>query len=430
MKTNYYLILVFLIFTISCDGQVSKRNRYSATEKNENNTGVPGKLGTSEENRRISKAVYYLENSESMCGYVNGYTGFVNAVSELAFKQKFIDQKTLRHFFFVNGRELNINFLGTNPEILTSKLTVAEYRKYGDIRFSNLNSMFQLALETASKDTIALLITDAIFDVGKISPQTALAVEGKVTRSKFIKRLGTGDVQTIVIKLTSRFTGSYFPVLGGIIPLEDQDRPYYVWIFGESELLNEYFPEDYIKSLNGFSDVARFLKLSDLNVPYQAVPHEIIGDFKFDKNNKNKLTNVKTDKYGKGFQFTIAVNFSSLPFSDSYLSSTSNYSANNSNYSITNVSKIGDVKLFGLNFTPTHLITVYTSKSPFSQLDISLLNRVPEWIENTNSDDESNIKEDTTHTYGFKHLINGIVEAYQYKNPEDNIVTLKFDLIK
>ncbi|MFW5982974.1 MAG: hypothetical protein ACOCQ4_00620 [bacterium] len=418
MRFHIYLIFILFIFTISC-------------KNNSSETKVPlgpAPLDTTE--RKIGKAIFYLENSGSMFGYVNGFTEYVDVVSELAEKPEFAEHQTPREFNFVNGgQNLKVTNIGQSPASLKDKLNVNGFN-CGDVSKSNLNSMFQLALSRAKNDTISILISDAIYDIGKPqAPMNALSTEGRETRSRFIERLNEGDLQTIIIKLNSQFDGDYFPVTGGSVDLS-QDRPYYVWIFGETELLNQYFTDDYIKSLKGFTDIARFLKLSELEVPYQATAHKKVGDFRFDSRDKNKLINVKTVGRGEGFQFTFAVNYSELPFSDSYLTSTSNYTCNNSNFSIRNVSSIGDVKLFGLDFEPTHIVTIGTEKSPHCKLEISLLNKVPNWIENTNSDDESNIIGDTTHTFGFKFLTNAISEAYQYKNKESNIVTFKFELIK
>jgi hypothetical protein len=432
MKIHYCLIFILLIFTISCKNRSERINSSETTDKSENETTKAVIIKPKQADRKIGKAVFYLENSGSMFGYVNGFTEYVDVVSELAEKPRFAEEKTRREFYFVNGKNpnLKVNNLGNNPKVLKENLTRKAYEKYGDKDNSDLNSIFQIALSKAKNDTISILISDAIYDIGKPdAPMNVLSTEGRETRSRFIERLNDGDLQTIIIKLNSHFDGNYFPVTGGSVRLS-QDRPFYVWIFGETELLNEYFPEDYIKSLKGYSDVARFLKLSELEIPYQVIAHNKIGDFKFAKNNKNKLENVKTNRNGQGFQFTIATDFSTLPFSDSHLNAISNYSCNNTNYSINNASRIGDLKIYGLNFTPTHLITAYTNKSPLCQLDISLLNTVPNWIENTNSDDEKNIVGDTSHTFGFKFLTNAISEAYQYKNKEANIVTFKFELIK
>lgn len=379
---------------------------------------------------KINHVTFYIENSESMFGYVNGFTEYVDVISELAEKPKFAEEKTPRDFYFINGGDnLEINFIGDNPVVLKTKLNISGFR-CGDITKSNLNSMFQKALKKASKDSISILISDAIYDIGKPeAPMNALATEGKETRSRFIERLGDGDLQTIMIKLHSHFEGYYFPVGGGKIKIK-QTRPFYIWIFGETELLNKYFSEEYINSLKGYADMARFIKFDELNIPFQAVSQNKKGSFRFDRRDKNILNDVKSDRNGQGFQFSFATDFASLPYSDSYIQTTNNYSCSDDNYEVTSVTEIKKKIYEVTSFTPTHLITASTQNSPYCELNISLKNVVPIWIVNTNSDDESNIKSDTTQTFGFKFLTNAISEAYLYKNKEKNITNFTFEIIK
>ena len=347
MKYFWRLCTIVILFGLTilsgCTGCNNRSERLNETKtKEKSNTEEQNTLNNDSDNseRKISKAVFFIENSESMFGYVSGFTEYVDVISELAEKPKFAEEKTQREFYFINGGDiLKVTPIGNNPAVLKKKLNTTGFN-CGDKTKSNLNSMFQKALEKARKDTISILISDAIYDLGKPNaPMNALATEGRETRSRFIERLGDGDLQTIMIKLYSHFDGNYFPVNGGRIPIK-QTRPYYIWIFGETELLNRYFPEEYIKSLKGYADMARFIKFDELNIPYQAVSQNIIGRFKFDKISKNKLKDVKSDRNGQGFQFSFATDFSSLPYSDSYFQTTNNYSCSDDNYAVTSVTKI------------------------------------------------------------------------------------------
>lgn len=425
MKRNIFILFALSILLVGCNGG-GNGGKGDTSNNGEDTIQAPP-----QEVNKIAKAIFYLENSASVFGYVNGDSEYVKVVSELATKPQFIEDGVNTEFNFVNGGEnIAITKIGDKFDDLKNKLNVPGYR-CGDITKSNLNEMFKLALSKAKKDTISILISDAIYDIGdKANPLAALATEGKQTRTKFIERLNEGDVQTIIVKLSSDFNGTYYPVRGGTIKLK-QKRPFYVFIFGETELLNKYFPDKYIKEkLAGYSNVARFLKLGDLSIPYQATALKRKGQFIFDSKDKNKLLKIKKNSNGE-FQFTFATDFSSLPFSKSYITSTSNYSINNNNnYTITNTFDKTDEILSGLKFAPTHLITVQTNKNPYGQIEVSLINKVPSWIESTNSNDESDIRNDTEHTFGFEYLTNGISEAYQYKNKEASIATFKFELKK
>jgi|WetSurSiteA1Bulk_404760.scaffolds.fasta_scaffold01054_8 hypothetical protein len=375
---------------------------------------------------KIAKAVFYLENSESMFGYVNGITAYVDVVSELSEKPEFVAHNTKREFFLINGgNELKINKLGNNPVVFKSKLNSQGFH-CGDITKSNLNAMLQIALENARNDTVTLLISDAIYDIGLPgSPLNALATEGKETRSKFITRLVKGDLQTIMIKLTSDFNGNYFYSSHGGKVYLNQPRPFYIWIFGKTELLNKYFPEDYISSLNGFENYARFLVIKENNVPYQIIPSfNRKGTFKPDRKLKNKITDAKPDRNGRGFQFCFAVDYSSLPFSESYLTSVENYSCN-LNYSVISIEQIKDSQKYVVTSfkNPTHIITVYTEKNPFGELEVVLKNEIPGWIEAAHTGTEDQI--DNSRTFGFKHLTDAISGAYTFKNNQKNLTNFK-----
>jgi len=430
MKTIQYLIITSLILFIGsctgCKNRDERSNSYKTKEKRDNETAAGKEIPKTSTERKIGKAIFYLENSESMCGYVNGYTQFVDVVSDLSEKPEFVDQGTLRQFFFVNGKDLKLNSLGDDPAILKTKLTDSEYKKYGDIKYSNLNSMFQMALRNAINDTITILISDAIYDVGKDSPESALVKEGKETRSEFISRLGVGDVQTIIIKFNSFFDGKYFPIKGGITPLK-QERPYYVFIFGDTDLLNEYFSDEYIKNLKGYSDLARFLKWNEFSIPYQITNKEKKGTFRFDNRNKNKL--VKASPVHDNFQFAFAVDFSELPFSNDFCLSKNNYS-HIDNYLVDDIISLNEDKIPGIGFDATHLITLLSKGNPYGKISLRLNYSNPTWIQETNIDEEISIVGDTEHTFGFRFLTEAITEAYDYRNETKTIVDFNFEITK
>lgn len=427
MKLSYF-VLILILFSIGC---TNRKDRISASDSEEGSTDK--KVETSvpkpkQQNMKISKAVFYLENSGSMFGYVKGFTEYVDVVSGLAYHNKFSEQKTPRQFYFVNGGEnLKITNIGTDPSDLNDKLNLNGYN-CGDPSKSNLNSMFQLALAKAKQDTICILISDGIYDLGKPqAPMNALSTEGNETKEKFINRLSDGDLETIIIKLNSHFDGNYFPVTGGSVKLS-QDRPYYVFIFGDTKLLNKYFSDEYIKSLKGYSDIARFLKWNEFSIPYQITNKEKKGNFRFDNKNKNKL--IRANPVHDNFQFAFAVDFSELPFSNDFCLSQNNYKCNIDNYIVDDIVSLNEDKIPGIDFDATHLITLLSNGNPYGKISLSLNYRNPSWIQETNIDEENGIVDDTAHTFGFKFLTEAITEAYDYKNETKTIVDFNFEITK
>ncbi len=384
----------------------------------------------------ISKVTFFIENSGSMLGYVKKANDYKNAIVSLSYFPEF-DNST-KEFYFINGTSnpskkssISLNLIGTDPELIKNNLNQSSFNKHGDPRYSDLTRMFEKALSCAKGGEISILVSDCIYDVGEESdPLTALKIETEKTKKVFRDKLTTENIQTIIIKAESQFEGYYYYASKKGSQSINQKRPYYIIIFGDSKLLNKHFNEENIsKKITGYVSMARFMKIENIKIPYQATNQNSKGTFKFDKSNKNKLISAEKDRNGQGFQFSIAVDFSSLPFPDAYYKAKDNYKPSGT-YNIIDIytptKKIPDVT----TFNPTHLITINTSSSPYGNIEITLKYIVPTWITETSSDNESGIIGDTKHTFGFKYLTDAITEAYQYKNKQQNIATFKFEILK
>ncbi len=381
---------------------------------------------------RISHVTFYIENSGSMFGYVdNGTTEFVNAVNDLAQYSNLVQAGTPFSYFLISGKKEFSNYkdsltaypLGDNPAILKSELTKNSFDKLSS-GYSDLKNMFEIALKKARNDSISILISDGIYDVGgSKDPLAALATEGTSTRTKFIQRLNIDNIETLLIKMESNFIGYYHPANvtdpKGKSEKIDQKRPYYIWIFGNSDLLMRYFPEGRLENLKGYVDLARFRKISENSFPYEAIG---FNNFGFKKDFKTSKTFELYRNKTNSNQFSIAVDFANLNLSDSYLTTTSNYSSSSVNYMVKEINPIGTISKNEiesytqmLNFKPTHIITIESKSTQpeIGNLSITLNNKLPNWINVSNSDNDYPFDGTTTQTFGFSTLIKGIEEAYK-----------------
>lgn len=384
----------------------------------------------------ISKVTFFIENSGSMLGYVKKANDYKAAIVSLSYFPEFDNSK--KEFYFINGTSntikksnISLNLIGTDPELLKDNLNQSSFNRNGDPRYSDLTRMFEKALSCAKSGEISILVSDCIYDVGEESdPLTALKIETEKTKKVFRDKLTTENIQTIIIKAESQFEGNYYFASKKGSQSINQKRPYYILIFGDSKLLNKHFTEENIsKKIAGYVSMARFMKIDNIKIPYQATNQNSKGIFRFDKTNKNKLINAEKDRNGQGFQFSIAVDYSSLPFPDAYYKAKDNYTPSGT-YKIVDIytsnRKIPEVT----NFNPSHLITIHTLSSPYGNIEITLKYLIPTWISETNTDNESAIVGETKHTFGFKYLSDAITEAYQYKNKQLNISTFKFEILK
>jgi hypothetical protein len=427
---GFFAVIVLISLCIS--GCNSRQTRYESpgklkTEKNDTITVIKEKPTVPE----LEKVTFFIENSGSMFGYVNQANEFKNSLVGLAYLPEF--DKALKSFYFINGTSnplrnsgIQINYVGNDPEVFKNQLNQKSFNT-GDVRFSDLNKMFEIALDSAKDNQISVLVSDCVYDVGEESdPLTALRIEINKTQQAFRKRLEKENIQTLIIKAGSRFNGLYYYASKkGSKQITNDERPFYIIFFGETELLNKSLSEQSIgNKIEGQFETARFFINDEKSIPYQIVPSvDIKGEFKQDFKDKFKLINAKPLK-GE-FQFAIAADFSSLSFSDSYLTSTGNYDCPYSNFSVVKVVKISK-RIPGVE--GTHLITVFTGKNPVGDLGIVLKNVAPGWVMETDADNEDLI--DRTHTFGFKFLTDAISEAYKYKNNGRNPATFKILISK
>jgi hypothetical protein len=375
---------------------------------------------------KLQKVTFYLENSESMFGYVNGLTEYVRVISELSSKSDFISNDVQKEFVFINGKSpLSINSLGDISSNLNSVLTPAGYRK-GNTSSSELNEMLKLAMQNAGNGKISVFISDGIFDINqKAQFSKFLTLESGVTKVNFINKLSKSSSFQ-----NSQFDGKYFFASQNRVQKINQKRPYYIWVFGDSHLVNQYFNEGFItRSLVGQKDYLRFIKLEAGVVKYgitRAINRK--GNFDVENRNPNSIENAEKDLNGS-FSFSFAVDFNLLPFSESYLLNRGNYTLSD-NYQISSIQRIKPAQKAFLpvitNFKPSHIITLACKpqKSHVGVVNLQLKYILPLWI------NSSLTQEDVSSplTFGFDKLTSGIAAAYNVHNQNKNLAAFKFQV--
>jgi len=363
----------------------------------------------------ISKVTFFIENSGSMKGYVTGSTKYVDVLTDLTNHPDFIKQNVIRNFYFNSGASIPHKITNLQNNLVPANFNQAK---------SNLNQLFKTALDSNGKSTVTVLISDGIYDMcPEPTPLNKLTILSHALRSVFINKLQNTNFQTIVVKLKSDFSGRYFPGNCCNASNINQERPYYLWVFGETEILKKYFSDEYLKNLNGYVNSARYFKFNLEKDIYKPNSYKKIGTYNPSTNDKYSLENVKTNSAGV-FQFSIAVNFSKLPLNDNYLTDKSNYICTNG-FVIVSIDAPTNVTKLGLP-NQTHLIVVKKTGNPIGQLTVSLLNKGYDWISDTNLNNDCNINGNTTQTFGFEVLNQGIIEAYQ--NFNDGKVIAKFNI--
>ena len=285
--------------------------------------------------------------------------------------------------------------------------------KCGNTKLSDLNTMFDTILSNAGNGTITILVSDGIYDIGT-SDLSALTIKGKATRTAFLNRLNdsTANLQTLLVKMTSGFDGTYYyATKKGSLNIKQQ-RPYFIWIIGDSNLINTYFSDEALKKLNGYQNHVRYVKVGNNKLPFEIDFSDCIGKLMPNKNDSHVLT--KHEAYHGQFELALIVDYGELYYPDEYLTDCNNYSCD-FNFKVSSITKATTTQATsaGVFYKRPFLIKLTTNQpNPRGKLTIQLKNTQPSWIMASNAANEDTIDSNTT--YGFSILTKGIREAYEY----------------
>jgi hypothetical protein len=150
-----------------------------------------------------------------------------------------------------------------------------------------------------------------------------------------------------------------------------------------------------------------------------------VGSFKQTNRKEKDVKSINNVEFNGGtLQFSIAVDLGNIPVDYSYLTTAKNYVLPDG-FTVKSVEKIDRNKLSQRDFvtvektTATHFITVSTtSKFTTQDLKLELSNKIPTWVEQSNSVDDRNVKDELDKTFGLSYLVQGVSEAYATQNPE------------
>ncbi|MGK0446401.1 MAG: hypothetical protein ACJA2M_000169 [Polaribacter sp.] len=421
-KLQAFTILLTLLFLISC--QANNKVKKTLPDETESKSAKSIKGETISTSENIDTANIYLENSGSMYGYVSGNGNFSSVVSTIAADCDLNFSNV--NYNLVNGQTTN---LGTNLATFLEPVSSVNSMNVGDPSTSDLNLIFEQILKNAGNGNISILISDGIYSVKGTGLIQKLRTASTLTRNKFVNRLREdGSLTTLLVKYESRFKGKYYPASGGQIGI-DQNRPYYVWVIGESELIKHKFKEGYFQKQPGFVDIVKFAELNNSDVKCRYVSHNQIG---FTRVGENKLSLDDVDVNNRNeFTFSLAFDFSKVPYNDEYFNNTAVYS-NDLGYSVTEVSSSNNLDAtsqIGLDINKyKHIVTFSKTGAPWGAMKVSVKNIVPKWIQDTNIDDDSSIKENTSQTFGFKHLIDGISDGYNFVNNTEDVANFNIKI--
>jgi hypothetical protein len=280
--------------------------------------------------------------------------------------------------------------------------------------------------------SVNIFISDCILSHIDINDKSI--IEGQVNR--IFNRYEKANTATSVYAFMSDFTGKYYPYPRGVQQYSKVQRPFYIWIFGNSrnvDALNKalkksgFSPEEELHFGFEFSSKPAF---SVMNYAGKQ------GEFVVSRNNQG-VEDVELFK-GRALELGLGMDLSAFPdklTAKRYLTKNLRLEGKNVEGSIVSVEPIDKVSLQKSDNTLvqknnlTHLVTIQISsiKGKQGSFDLSLAKTDSPWYEEWNTDDDSKQENNEGKTFALAYLIGGVKQAYR---DDTDYFTISVPLVK
>jgi hypothetical protein len=422
----FFLSLAILFVAISC-----KRDARSTKSKASNKDTSMVVL-----NKRIPQNFnginFYFENSGSMNGYLDGKN----------FKQ------TMHRIIKDKNPDFSPYFVNTKEYKTSNILSKIDAKNIGTVgtNSSDHQFIFTNAIKNAEGNNLSIVVTDGIYS----TPNGDVDIVEIDIENAFVSALEKNAIETVVLKLSSHYKGTYYTESDCKNIRIDQERPYYILLFGNKKTIDDALKSVIvIEDLPGFKEQARFFLTDNLKVDYTILTRgeEKKGSFRKVGRGGNGLIKEIEDaeRFNRGnkkyLQFAIAIDYSKLSIPDSYLLNIDNYQIDGgTGYEIEDIKTIQSLSKTKNTFMAidkingdedvnlSHLIIVKAEINATGELEIKLENNLPGWIKNTGKENDCDTKNNTVQTFAFDKLMKGISSAYNKVNNNDEYLELKLKI--
>ncbi|MFZ4400605.1 MAG: hypothetical protein ACOYO1_11265 [Bacteroidales bacterium] len=364
-----------------------------------------------------NKINIYIENSGSMKGFFELGTNCDNTISNIKTNVPLLFKTANLNGYLINDAATSLfnlnnqlNNIPVNPNVSTP-----------------IPDMLKKIIDGYKKDDISLFISDFIYNGGTTS--TILnRYKNEITQvfSKF-------KYDCLVLKLYSNFKGTYWAISNQpIIPSSNSKVfPYYIFIFGNSEKVLEFYSKikPQLDLPNGFNakeclfyNNPNKVDLTDYQI--QIGTRDNKGKIECtDRINKNALKSINLDSRSKELQIPIKVKLNNIKLTEAYLTDSKNYTVIPSNYTL-------EIKPTPTGDNYSHLFLLKSNSIINQNISITLNKIIPDWCKYNilKDDNDSDILTNTEKTFGFSYLMKGIAEKYCYKEEKYDTYFFKIQI--
>ena len=336
----------------------------------------------------------------------------------------------------------------TYKEFLQSKDIFKDTRNVGDPRYTDFTCIFDSILSRTAQNELSILASDLIYstkDMASVNPQKIKNEAQAMTTSIFKEHT---DKDVLVIKLMADYDGNYYPYNS---PNKGNyykgKRPYYLMMVSNSDVMRRiFFDKEYkdfsdIEHLNGFENYYCFSRHN--TTPYYSVllsdkrNRGRFGAVKGSGTTIHAIENITPDRDGK-VCITLAVDLSSIVADEKFKTNENNYEILSlANFRIESIDEIKPEDRTPMieRYAPnaTHLIVLSTDETLKNEtLTLKLKDRLPDWIAKTNSNDDTDLRNDDfpETTFAFSYLMQGIYDSFHSSAEEPCLFSISLKINK
>ncbi|WDF67684.1 hypothetical protein PQ465_15390 [Sphingobacterium oryzagri] len=383
------------------------------------------------------KVNVFIENSGSMDGYVNGITDYESVLSDIIVEANHYYGKQNLSVSFITDKPYPAKISNINSFFKSLDPKKAPFN-VGAKSVSELNELFRLVLDSTAKNDISIFVSDCIYSLDKSSSTiNALVFQQNLTKAVFLDKSKEFPVSAYLIQLFSSFTGTYYDHNNNKVKLKNESRPYYIWILGEESLLKQFLSKIKPKQYRGFGN-SYFMTANHVD----HVAFELLASTnklgRSRSHRQDKMTLEQVELVNNVFQFSFVANLSDYPDPDTFLDKGA--------YEITPGFELVSVRpipeknqpalVKGNDWTKisdkgySHIFTVKTVMKNFpNDFHLAFVNKLPAWVSQYSTDDDSNMQNNKDKTFGLKYLVAGVQSAYEtLHETKDNTFSINLKL--
>jgi hypothetical protein len=353
----------------------------------------------------------FIKNSGNMYGYINPKSEFQEALFGLLTDLKSSKQTGNINLHYVNTAvTYSVPYNSDDAAVsYIHKVKLADFVNLGrgnggDPGETDFDKVFGHILKMVDKNSVGILAADFIFSPGKVQDVgDYIKKHSNSIKVKFSNKIDELDLAVLVFRMESYFDGNYWNKKGVGVGRITAQRPYYIWFIGSPQ---------HLAKIIGNKKLMMSLKNNGYtgdNMVFESLGAEKQLEFKIAASERYSVpvkerNKIKAKRSRDSVAFFVDVNFNDA-FRDSAF--------------FVNSIKVSEGYVLSvkpsINTRFKHRLTLKSGKLIRGDLKISVEGRIPGWVNDVNSTDDTNIKKDVSEqakTYGFKDITEGVYSAF------------------